>query len=274
MGEPLLLVEGLSKAYRPRTPWLRSAQASRPALIDANLMLHRGEILGIVGESGSGKSTLARCIALLERPDKGRVVFRGEDLTLLRPAALRQRRRLIQTIFQDPYASLNPRLTVGGAIGEVIRVHRLAPADRVASRVADLLGRVGLPAAAAYAYPKSLSGGQRQRVCIARALAAEPDILIADEPVSSLDVSVQAQVVNLLLELSESSGLAILFIGHDLPLIDAIARRTIVLLSGEVVETLDEHTPLDAARHAYTRALLSAAPTLAPSAPGGPRPDS
>jgi ABC-type glutathione transport system ATPase component len=272
MTEPLLVAEALCKTYAPRGGFLRKATAAPPALADASLSLGKGEILGIVGESGSGKTTLARCVALLERPDSGRVLFHGEDLTALPPAALRQKRRLIQTIFQDPYASLNPRLTVGGAIGEVIAVHRLAPPARIRSRVLDLLARVGLPASAADAYPKVFSGGQRQRICIARALAAEPEILIADEPVSSLDVSIRAQIVNLLLDLSESSGLAILFIGHDLPLIDFIAPRKVVMLAGRIVETLEAGVAMESARHDYTRQLLAAVPSL--DGPSRPAPGS
>ena len=261
---PLLVAEDLGRTYGSRRAgWLgRPAAPPSPALAGASMTLRRGEILGIVGESGSGKTTLARCLALLERPDTGRVRLHGQDLTALAPHALRARRRAIQTIFQDPYASLNPRLTVGSAIAEVIAVHGLAPRHAIAARVRDLLGQVGLPPSAAQNYPASFSGGQRQRVCIARALAAEPEVLIADEPVSSLDVSVQAQIVNLLLDLAERTGLAVLFIGHDLPLIDAVAPRKLVMLNGRIVETLEAGVPLVDAHHPYTRDLLAAVPTL------------
>lgn len=253
MAELLLRVEGLSKSY---------GKGLRPALSPASFELAKGEILGVVGESGSGKTTLARCVALLEQPDSGRVIFKGEDLTALSAGALRRRRRGIQTVFQDPYASLNPTKRIGDALGEVMRVHGLATKATVRARVMSLLEQVGLPATAADAYPKSFSGGQRQRICIARALAAEPDILIADEPVSSLDVSVQAQVVNLILDLKDKLGLSVIFIGHDLRLIDFIAPRILVMLSGEIVETIPADCAIDDARHEYTRALLQAIPKL------------
>ncbi|MDB5542018.1 MAG: Oligopeptide/dipeptide transporter, ATP-binding protein-like type [Devosia sp.] len=262
MVEPILRVEGVSKSYARRGLLARDATTARPALSPASFELMPGEILGIVGESGSGKTTLARCIALLERPDTGRVMFRGEDLVALNERELRKRRRAIQTVFQDPYASLNPRLKVGDALAEVMLVHRLAERRHVRGRVAELLDQVGLPSRAAHDYPAAFSGGQRQRICIARALAAQPDILIADEPVSSLDVSVQAQVVNLLLDLRDRLQLSVIFIGHDLHLIDFLAPRVIVMLAGEIVETVGGDVPITDARHPYTRALMDAVPSL------------
>ncbi|MDB5561215.1 MAG: Oligopeptide/dipeptide transporter, ATP-binding protein-like type [Hyphomicrobiales bacterium] len=263
MSSPILRVDNVSKSYARKASLFGPPVAkTRPALAGASFDLSEGEILGIVGESGSGKTTLARCIALLERPDSGKIIFKGEDLTALGPSALRRRRRAIQTVFQDPYASLNPRLKVGDALAEVMLVHRLASRGEVRQRVAELLDRVGLPARAADAYPPAFSGGQRQRICIARALAAQPDILIADEPVSSLDVSVQAQVVNLLLDLRDQLGLSVIFIGHDLQLIDFIAPRIIVMLAGEIVETVPEELSIKDARHEYTRALMQAVPSL------------
>jgi ABC-type glutathione transport system ATPase component len=252
MSEPLLRVEAISKTYG----------GPRPALAGATFDVSKGEILGVVGESGSGKTTLARCVALLERPDAGRVIFKGEDLAALSERELRKRRRGIQTVFQDPYASLNPTKTVGDALGEVMLVHGLATRQTVRGRVTALLDQVGLPATAADAYPKSFSGGQRQRICIARALAAEPEILIADEPVSSLDVSVQAQVVNLILDLKDRLGLSVIFIGHDLQLIDFLAPRVLVMLAGEIVETIPADRSIADARHEYTRALMQAVPKL------------
>jgi ABC-type glutathione transport system ATPase component len=263
MSSPILRVDNVSKNYARKASFFGPPVAkTRPALAGASFDLSEGEILGIVGESGSGKTTLARCIALLERPDTGKIIFKGEDLTALGPSALRSRRRAIQTVFQDPYASLNPRLKVGDALAEVMLVHRLASRGEVRQRVAELLDRVGLPARAADAYPAAFSGGQRQRICIARALAAQPDILIADEPVSSLDVSVQAQVVNLLLDLRDQLGLSVIFIGHDLQLIDFIAPRIIVMLAGEIVETVPEELSIKDAHHEYTRALMQAVPSL------------
>ena len=263
MVEPILRVEDVSKSYgRRRGLFSGAAAAIRPSLSKANFDLMPGEILGIVGESGSGKTTLARCIALLERPDTGRVIFKGEDLVSLTDKELRSRRRAIQTVFQDPYASLNPRIKIGDALAEVMLVHRLARPDQVRQRVHELLDQVGLPSRAANDYPAAFSGGQRQRICIARALAAEPEILIADEPVSSLDVSVQAQVVNLLLDLRHRLSLSIIFIGHDLHLIDFLAQRIVVMLAGEIVETVAPDSSIADAKHTYTRALMDAVPSL------------
>jgi oligopeptide/dipeptide ABC transporter ATP-binding protein len=267
MAEVVLEGRGLTRDFdRGR----RGGARRRPALIDASVVLRRGEILGIVGESGSGKTTLARCLALLERPDRGQVLLAGEDLTALPRARLRRRRRRIQTVFQDPYASLNPRLTVAGALTEVLAVHRLVPRADRPRRVARLLDLVGLPAAAAGRYPRDFSGGQRQRICIARALAAEPEVLIADEPVSALDVSIRAQILNLLLDLAAGLGLSMIFIGHDLFVVDYVAGRTAVMLGGQIVEVLPEGAPLSAALHPYTRALIAAAPTLLTDAAPAP----
>ena len=272
MAEAVLRAEGLWKSYESGGLLARVAARPprRPALIDASLELAPGGVLGVVGESGSGKSTLARCLSLLERPDRGRVLFKGEDLTAPSPSDLRVRRRRIQTVFQDPYASLNPRLRVGDALAEVLSVHRLAPPRGVRARVGQLLDQVGLPASAVDLYPADFSGGQRQRICIARALAAQPEVLIADEPVSSLDVSIRAQVLNLLLDLRDTLGLAIVLIGHDLLLVSRIAPRISVMLGGQIVEMLPPGVSLAEARHPYTRELLAAVPRLEP---GATRPD-
>jgi len=267
LPELILTAERLSRSYAPRSLWfdrvLGGGQAgTRPALVDVSLALHRGETVGLVGESGSGKSTLARCISLLERPDTGRVLLDGQDLTAMDRGQLRRFRRRIQVIFQDPFSSLNPRLTVGGAVAEVLRVHKLVPERSVRSRAGELFGQVGLPTAALNRYPSDFSGGQRQRVCIARALAAEPEVLIADEAVSSLDVSIQAQVLNLLIDLRDRLGLTILFISHNLHVVRHVAPRIAVMFGGRIVETLPPGTPLEAARHPYTQALLAASPRL------------
>jgi oligopeptide transport system ATP-binding protein len=267
----LLAVDDIGKSYKDRRASMRrrpartvdpSEHSRRPALVDVSLRLQRGEILGVVGESGSGKSTLARCVSLLERPDTGRVVFDGIELTSLGKRALRPHRRRVQIVFQDPYASLNPRLTVRSMLTEVLRVHELVPREAIPARVEELLTLVGLPPTAADRYPSDFSGGQRQRICIARALAAEPDILIADEAVSALDVSIQAQVLNLLIRLRDELGLTMIFISHDLHVVRRIAPRIAVMFGGRIVELLPPGVPLEEARHPYTQALLAAAPRL------------
>jgi oligopeptide/dipeptide ABC transporter ATP-binding protein len=265
VSEPLLAVEGLRRQYLPGRParFGRAAVApARPALVDVSFTLGQGEILGVVGESGSGKSTLARCVTYLERPDAGRVAFEGRDLGALRGRELRAARRRLQIVFQDPFSSLDPTQTVGAAIGEVLAVHGLVPRGERAARIAELLTLVGLPTAAAARYPTDFSGGQRQRICIARALAAEPEILIADEAVSALDVSIQAQILNLFLDLRDRLGLAILFISHNLHVVRRIAPRIAVMFGGRIVEFLPVGVPLDAADHPYTRTLGAAIPRL------------
>ncbi len=266
----LLVAEHLTKAYAHRRGWSPASgnrgvrDAVRPALVDASLSLERGESVGIVGESGSGKSTFARCLALLERPDAGRVRLDGIDLTGLGAGPLRRSRRRIQVVFQDPYSSLNPRLTVGSTLREVLLVHRLAARDRVARRVEELLDQVGLPARAVDRYPSDFSGGQRQRICIARALAADPDVLIADEPVSALDVSIQAQILNLLTDLRAQLALSMIFISHDLHVVRYIAPKIAVMFGGRIVEVLPPGMPLEQAQHPYTQALLGSRSRLEP----------
>jgi oligopeptide transport system ATP-binding protein len=266
----LLVAEHLTRVYAHRRGWLWDGgvrgprSAVRPALADASLSLERGEAIGIVGESGSGKSTLARCLALLEHPDGGRVLLEGVDLTRLGRRELRRSRRRIQVVFQDPYSSLNPRLTVGSALREVLAVHHLVPRDQIPRRVAELLDQVGLPTRAVDRYPSDFSGGQRQRICIARALAADPEVLIADEPVSALDVSIQAQILNLLADLRARLRLSMIFISHDLHVVRYIAPKIAVMFGGRIVEVLPPGVPLEGARHPYTEALLAARSRLEP----------
>ena len=266
----LLVAEHLTRIYAHRPGWMWGAGApgprgaARPALTDASLSLERGEAIGIVGESGSGKSTLARCLALLERPDAGRVLLEGVDLMRLGRCQLRRSRRRIQVVFQDPYSSLNPRLTVGSALREVLSVHDLVPRDHIPRRVEALLDQVGLPARAVERYPSDFSGGQRQRICIARALAANPAVLIADEPVSALDVSIQAQILNLLADLRVRLALSMIFISHDLHVVRYIAPRIAVMFGGRIVEVLPPGVSLERARHPYTKALLAARSRLEP----------
>lgn len=234
------------------------------ALTDVHLRVLRGETLGIVGESGCGKSTLARCLVRLYDPDEGTVQYDTLEVTRLSGSALRAYNRRVQMIFQDPYSSLNPRMTVGQVLREALTVHHMRPPDQVDARIRELLSLVGLPATAAGRLPHEFSGGQRQRIGIARALALEPECLIADELVSALDVSVQAQVVNLLLELQEKLHLTVLFVAHDLRLVRHLSHRVAVMYLGRVVEVADTKDVFDHPAHPYTQALLAAAPTLEP----------
>ncbi len=235
------------------------------ALAGVTLTVRRGETLAVVGESGCGKSTLARVLVRLLVPDAGQVTFAGEDVRALRGEALRRYNRCVQMVFQDPYGSLNPRMSVGETLGEALRVHRMVPRARIPARVAELLDLVRLPASAAGRLPRAFSGGQRQRIAIARALAVQPELLIADEIVSALDVSVQAQVLNLLLSMQAQLGLAILFVSHDLRVVRHVAHEVAVMYLGRVVEHGPAEQVFAAPLHPYTRALLAAAPTLDPA---------
>jgi oligopeptide/dipeptide ABC transporter ATP-binding protein len=259
----LLAVAALSKTY----PVATGVFARRPlvAVDRASLQLREGETLVLVGESGSGKSTLARCILQLERPSGGTVTFGGRELTTLAGRELRPMRRLLQMVFQDPAASLNPRLRVGYTVAEPLRLHglRAGPAA-VRARVDELFGWVGLPPRHVDRYPHQLSGGQQQRVAIARALACEPRLVALDEPTSALDVSVQAALLALLRDLQARLGLAYLFISHDLAVVSAMARRVMVMYLGQVVEGGPTGELLARPRHPYTRALVSAVPRDTP----------
>jgi len=243
---------------------VRGGDAVVHALAGVSITVGDGETLGIVGESGCGKSTLARLLVRLEDPTSGRVELDGVDLTELRGAALRQQRRNIQMLFQDPYSSLNPRLRIGQAIGEVLAVHRLADGRQRERRVGDLLEMVGLSAAYAGRYPHELSGGQRQRVGIARTLAVEPKVLLLDEPVSALDVSVRAEIMNLLVNLRRELVLSYMFISHDVSMVRYISDRVAVMYLGRVVEIGDWKSVLDDPRHPYTSALCAAIPVPNP----------
>ena len=260
MSEVLLEVRDLVKHF-PVGTGLRRSSVSVKAVDGVSFTLHRGETLGLVGESGCGKTTTGRCVLLLERPTSGRIVFEGAELTTLPEKKLRAMRRRMQVIFQDPYSSLNPRMTVGQILEEPLKVHGLI-ADRKArtARVQELLGQVGLLPQHARRYPHQLSGGQRQRVGIARALAMEPTLIVCDEPVSALDVSIQAQIVNLLEDLQKRLGLTYLFIAHDLSVVRHISDRVVVMYLGKIAEVADRRSLYEDPLHPYTRALLSAVP--------------
>ncbi|MEV5493877.1 dipeptide ABC transporter ATP-binding protein [Nonomuraea fuscirosea] len=263
--DPLLSVRDLRTSFPIRSSVLRRKAGAVQAVSGVSFDLPAGRTLGLVGESGSGKTTLARTVIGLEPPESGQVVFDGQDLLTLPPAELRQVRRQIQMIFQDPYASLNPRLTVEQIISEAWLINPgVVPRDRWAAEVKDLLARVGLNPDHADRYPHQFSGGQRQRVGIARALALRPRLVICDEAVSALDVSVQAQVLNLLVDLQQELGLSFLFIAHDLSVVRHISDEVAVMYLGKVVETGTTAQIFAAPVHPYTQALLSAVPVPRP----------
>ncbi len=257
----LLEVEDLKVYYPVRGGWFRSKRYLR-AVDGVSFSLEAGETLGLVGESGCGKSTLGRALVRLENPAAGRVMLDGRDMAALKGRELRRARKNFQMIFQDPYGSLNPRLTIFQALDEVLALHfRLNRAERL-ERAAALLERVGLTAEALNRYPHQFSGGQRQRIGIARALAAEPRFIVADEPVSALDVSVQASIINLLDDIRRETRTSFLFIAHDLAVVEHISSRILVMYLGHVVEEAPARELVGSPRHPYTQALLSAVPTL------------
>jgi oligopeptide transport system ATP-binding protein len=261
MSEPLLQVDRLVKHFTVGGGFFGRAPGLVRAVDDVSFEVRRGETVGLVGESGCGKTTTGRCILRLEQPTSGRILFEGVDLAALDEEALRAVRRRMQVIFQDPYASLNPRMTVGDILAEPLKVHAIVrDAAKRKARVQELLAQVGLLPQHARRYPHQLSGGQRQRVGVARALAMEPSLIVCDEPVSALDVSIQAQIVNLLEDLQARLGLTYLFIAHDLSVVRHLSDRVVVMYLGKVAEVADRKSLYEDPVHPYTRALLSAVP--------------
>ncbi len=261
-GAPLVRIENLSKEFPAGSTGLLGPRLTVKAVAGVNLEIRAGETLGLVGESGSGKSTLGRLILRLLEPTSGRVYFDGRDLSTLTRAELRTLRQKMQLVFQDPYSSLNPRMRVRSIVGEGIEIHRLARGKEKEARIVELLEMVGLGADALDRFPHEFSGGQRQRIGIARALAVNPRFLVLDEPVSALDVSIQAQIINLLQDLQERLNLTYLFIAHDLRVVEHISNRVAIMYLGKIIELASRDEIYLNPRHPYTRALLSAIPSV------------
>ena len=261
MSEYLLEVKNLSKVFPIKGGLLGREVGAVKAVNDVSFRIKRGETLGLVGESGCGKTTLGRSILRLIEPTSGEILFDGKNIVNSTPSEMRAIRRKMQIIFQDPYASLNPRMTIGDILSEPMDIHELHTGKEARkSRLLQLLSQVQLPPDALNKYPHEFSGGQRQRICIARALAVEPEFIVCDEPVSALDVSVQAQVVNLLMDLQKELGLTYLFIAHDLKVVEYISNRVAVMYLGNMVEVAESRELYGDAKHPYTKALFSAIP--------------
>jgi oligopeptide/dipeptide ABC transporter ATP-binding protein len=267
----LVDARGLTKRFQRHGGLFRANGAAVHAVNGVDIEIQSGETVGLVGESGSGKSTLGRMLIRLIDPDAGTLRFEGTDLLALKGEGLRRMRRKFQIVFQDPFGSLNPRMRVGTAIGEPLLIHGLARGyDERSARVAELMESVGLDPELASRYPHEFSGGQRQRIGIARAIACDPRFIVADEPVSALDPPVQAQIINLLVDLQERLGLSYLFIGHDLALIEHVCDRVLVMYLGRIVEEAPASALYASPRHPYTQALLASTPRLRPGVPTPP----
>ncbi len=261
----LIEVNGLKKYFPIRKGVFSTIQGNVKAVDDISFSIKRGETLGLVGESGCGKTTAGRTLLRLLEPTEGSVIFEGKDVTEMGRTELREMRKEMQIIFQDPYGSLNPRMTVGGMLTEALKLHNIVPKNKIKDRVAELLDRVGLSPRHARRYPHEFSGGQRQRIGIARALSVEPKFIVCDEPVSALDVSIQAQIINLLQDLQNEFDLTYLFIAHDLSVVEHISDRVAVMYLGQIVELADSKELYSNPLHPYTKALLSAIPVPDPS---------
>ncbi|MEO8751229.1 MAG: ATP-binding cassette domain-containing protein [Casimicrobiaceae bacterium] len=262
---PLLAVRAITKEFAERGRLFGGGRRVHRAVIDASFEVYPGETFGLVGESGSGKTTVGRAVMMLVPPTSGQILFEGDEITQRTPAELRPIRKRMQIVFQDPYSALNPRMTVGDFVAEPLVIHNVYPnpAERQ-DYLATLFGQVGLDPAFATRYPHQFSGGQRQRVCIARAIALKPRFIVADEPIAALDVSIQAQIVNLFQELQETLGVAYLFISHDLRMIRHLCHRVAVIYKGRIVELGDTQEIYDNPLHPYTRMLLAAVPVPDP----------
>ena len=255
MADVLLSVRGLKTYFPFGSRWF-GTRGEVKAVDDVEFEIKRGQVLGLVGESGSGKTTLGRSILRLIEPSAGEVYFEGQDILRLNPRDFRMIRRRMQIVFQDPYATLNPRMQIKQIIAEPLLFHKMVPAKKVEARVIELLAMVGMEAYFMYRYPHEFSGGQRQRIAIARVLSMEPDFIVADEPVSALDVSVQAQIINILLRLQRKMELTILFISHDLAVVESIADRIAVMHNGKIVEKAGTDYLIKYPHHPYTKSLL------------------
>lgn len=258
VAAPLVELRGVSRQFPT------DGRARVHAVVNVSLQIGRGETLAVVGESGCGKSTLANLIIRLHEPDEGTVLLKGTDISHLGPKAMRPHRRTMQVVFQDPFASLDPRVRVGAAVAEPLKVHGMKRGEELDEQVAELFELVGLQRIMMKNFPHQFSGGQRQRICIARALALRPELVIADEAVSALDVSVQAQVMNLMLDLQNELGLSYLFISHDLAVVERIAHRVAVMYLGQIVEIGNREQVFSDPRHSYTVKLIDAVPIADP----------
>jgi oligopeptide/dipeptide ABC transporter ATP-binding protein len=261
MSEELLVVDEIKKHFPVKTPIGRPKQWVR-AVDGVSFKVRKNRVFAIVGESGCGKSTVARMILKLLSPTGGRIFFKGEDISFFNGDDLKKFRRSVQIVFQDPFASLNPRMRISDALSEPFKIHRIIPKTEIKDRVVKLLEKVGLASDALNKYPHEFSGGQRQRICIARALTLSPELIVADEPLSALDVSIQAQILNLLQDIKRETGISIVFISHDLKVVHYLSDEVAVMYLGKIVEMSKTEDLFDSPKHPYTKLLLASAPKI------------